>query len=75
MAKILFSKSVPVPGYRVEVFCEKFWEPGLVQPLWRYGETFRCLDGRIVSRIQKSHLFSRPNIKRYIEKWYPKISG
>ena len=40
-------------------FVEKFWEKGMVVSLWRYG---RYINGRAV--ILKSHLRSRPNIKR-----------
>ena len=71
MTKILFSKSIPVPGHPdIEVFYEKFWERGLVKPLWRWGETIHCPSGQTASFIQKSHLFTRPNIKRYIKRTY-----
>ena len=71
MTKILFSNAVTVPGYDVEIFWEKYWERGLVKPLWRCGETWKTLDGRTISRVQSSHLFRRPNIKRLIKKYYP----
>ena len=71
MTKILFSNKVKVPDYAVEIFWEKYWEPGFTRPLWRFGETWKTLDGRTASRVQSSHLLSRPNVKRFIKKYYP----
>ena len=70
MTKILFSNSTKVAGGRVDIFWEKYWEPGFAKPLWRYGETWQWPDGRIQSKIDSDHLLNRPNIKRFIKTYY-----
>lgn len=70
MTKILFSNSTKVANGAVEIFWEKYWEPGFAKPLWRYGETWETWGGQKVTKVQADRMLNRPNIKRFIKTYY-----
>ena len=73
MTKILFSKTISINdgnNNNVEIFYEKYWEPGFVKPLYRYGECFHSMSGMQHEIIKGTHLLSRPNLKQYIKRNY-----
>lgn len=59
MTAVLFSKMFPSKHGRIDVFYEKYWNPGFAKPLWRYG--FQSKNGSV--HVVKDHLLSRPKLK------------